>query len=356
MNKITKMVTGFVTGTILLVSAGASYLYSQRDAVIAKVAASASEYATKALGTKVEIGDIKIGDINANSKSDITVSDLAIYDKNSDLIAKADTAEVNFRLLTLASEPLKAIDEIKIHGVEGNIVKRSDDTWNFNDIKTTGEGESDFNADILIDDISLNAEFDGNELAADISNINMDFDSTAEFSGKVKDAKVSGNVENNEINAEKINLELGFDHDKINTDIQSEKLSAIINNNQVEIDKVSADIKLDEYSNINADVKAQTLGSNVHANINSTDSKQVINVDADTLNLSEFLPLIPEGTIPEGVEILGGIVNDASVNVQKQGDNLKFSGSAKVESGSVKVEQTDIDDINGKIVFAYICS
>ena len=168
----------------------------------------------------------------------------------------------------------------------------------------------------------------------------MGFDSTAEFNGKVKDAKVSGSIKNNEINAEKINLELDFNHNNVSTEIQSEKLSAIINNNQVKIDEVSADIKLDEYSNVNADVKAQTLGSNVHANINSTDSKQVINVDADTLNLSEVLPLIPEGTIPEGVEILGGIVNDASVNVQKQGDNLKFSGSAKVESGSSKENMT----------------
>ena len=64
MTKIAKIVAGVATSAILLGSAGASYLYSQRDAIISKVAASAAEYATNALGTKVEIGDIKIGDIN----------------------------------------------------------------------------------------------------------------------------------------------------------------------------------------------------------------------------------------------------------------------------------------------------
>ena len=351
MDKVAKALTGFLTGTIMLVSAGAGYLYSQRDAVIEKIAATASEYATKALGTKIEIGSIKVGNLNAGSTSDITVSNLAIYDKNEDLIAKAESAEVNFHLLAMASDPLAAIDEIKVHGVEGNIVKRSDDTWNFEDIKTSSEGESKFDANILVDDVKVNAVFDENELNATVPNLNLDFDTTADFAAEVNKAQVSGNISGNDFDTGDITGKLDFDHSNIKAEVNVDSLLADVNDNKAHVEKIIAALDLDESSNVNTDIKAQTFGSNIHLMANAIDNKQIINVDADTLNITDILPFIPSDTIPDGVELLGGAVNDVKLNVLKRGDNLSFSGSTNVKDGSVMVEQTQIDDINGSITF-----
>ena len=351
MNKVAKALTGLLTGTIMLASAGAGYLYSQRDAVIEKIAATASDYATQALGTKVEIGSIKVGNINTGDVSDITVSDIAIYDKHSDLIAKAKNAEVNFHLLALASDPLSAIDEIKVHGVEGNIVKRSDDTWNFSDLQTSSEGESNFNADILVDDVKINAAFDGNELTAAVPNLSLDFDTTADFTAKVDKAQVSGNIEGYELNTGDITASMDFDHDNIEANVNADNISAGINNSELLVDKLATTLKLDEYSNVNADVDVQTLGSNIQVNAKVIDNKQIVNVNADTIDIAKVLPFIPDDVIPAGVEVLGGKVNDTKFNLLKRYDNLSFSGSANLQDGSVLLEQTQIDDINGSSSF-----
>ena len=351
MNKVAKALTGFLTGTIMLASAGAGYLYSQRDAIIEKIAATASEYASEALGTKVEIGSIEVGNINTGSVSDISVSNLAIYDKHSDLIAKADGAEVNFHLFALASDPLSAIDEIKVHGVEGNVVKRSDDTWNFSDLQSSSEGESKFDANILIDDIKVNASFDGNELTATVPNLNLDFDTTADFTAELSGANVSGNIEGYELNTGDIAGVLDFDHNDIKVDVNAEDISTNINDTDLVVDKINAALALDEYSNINADVKVESLGSNVNVKAKVTDNKQIVNLDADTVNIVDVLPFIPSDTIPAGIEVIGGTVSDAKVNLLKRGDNLSFSGSANLAEGSVIVEQTQINDINASASF-----
>ncbi len=380
MNKVAKTVAGFIAGISILTSAGASFLYSQRDTIIAAFATKAADLATKTIGTKVEIGSVKINDLHTNENSDITVSDLAIYDKNLQLIAKAQSAEVNFRLLAMTDDPIAAIDEIKISNVEGNIVKRTDDTWNFNDIKTSGEGESNFNADILIENVEVNANFDGNDLNIAAPNLKLDFDTTANFNAKLNDAKVVGSVEGNDIDAAQVDLDLDFDHSNINADFsivnadlninleslnnQSDNedlnmdsdfpaivLAASVDRKSINIDKFDGKIKFDENSNINAEIKALTQGSNLHAVINSEGNKQVIDIDADTLNVEEVLPFIPQGTLPAGIEIQSGQINDAQFNIIKRSDNYNVSGSAKVQDGSVKVEQTDIDDINGSVIF-----
>ncbi len=351
MNKVAKAVTGFLTGTIMLTTVGVGYLYSQRDTVIEKIAATASEYATEALGTRVEVGSVKVGELNTGSISDITVSDLAIYDKNSDLIAKAESAEVNFHLLAMASDPLSAIDEIKVHGVEGNVVKRPDGTWNFSDLQTSSEGESNFNTNILIDNIKVKAAFDGNELTADVPNVNLDFDTTADFTADVIGAQVAGTVEGYSFKTGDIAGTLDFDHDNVKADVNAEDIAADVNDSELIVNKISAALDLDEYMNVDADVKVETLGSNVNITAKVTDSKQIVNVDADTVDIAEVLPFVPENIIPDGIEVLGGIVSDAKVNLLKRGDNLSFSGAANLQDGSVMVEQTQIDDVNGSTSF-----
>ena len=118
----------------------------------------------------------------------------------------------------MVDDPLTAIDEIKVHSVEGNIIKRNDDTWNFNDIKTSGEGESDFNVDILIDDVNLKTSFDDNEFNVSTPELNLDFDTTSEFSAELKDAKVDGTFEDNQIEISQINTNINFDHSNIKAD------------------------------------------------------------------------------------------------------------------------------------------
>ncbi|MBR1859537.1 MAG: hypothetical protein IJ797_08570, partial [Selenomonadaceae bacterium] len=398
MNKFAKAVTGILTGTILTVTAGAGFIYTQRDALIQKVAAKAADIASDALGTRVEIGDIIIGNLGTESMSDITVKDLALYDKNSELIARAESAEVNFKLLDLYNDPLTAINEINVKNVEGNIVKRDNDTWNFNDIKTSSGGESNFDADINIENAKINAKFDDNELIADVENAAIDFDSTAKFIAELNVNSVEGDITalinsdddsaddsnsavevydsdfgsySNELtkvlaatasstaedtfSLENLNLKLDFDHTNIKVEADVQNVNADINDNEIEASNLKAKVdydNADDKQNIEAEVSARAFDStNINATASVTDNKQVVNADVNFLDVKNVLPFIPDDIMPAGVELVGGIVNDASIKVIKRGEDLTFDGSAKIYNGGVKVEQIDIENINGTVSF-----
>ena len=372
MNKVAKALTGFLTGTIMLASAGAGYLYTQRDVVIEKIAATLSDYATQALGTKVGIGSIKIGNLSVGDVSDISVSDLAIYDKHSDLIARAESAEVNLRLLALASDPLSAIDEIKVHNVAGNIVKRDDETWNFSDLQTSSEGKSNFDANILVDSIKINATFDDNEIAGDVSRVNLDFDTTADFSADFDVTQIIGSIEGYHLHTGGIEgtvhrEEKTGENTSFALDLKALDSFVNIDGNKLVIDKIEGTAKRNEEIDTSSDYSlfsnvytlttntysfdVQTLGSNINLSGSITDNKQIANINVDTIDIAKVLPFIPNDILPAGVELLGGVVNDAKVNLLKRYDNLSFSGSASLQDGSVLLEQTQIDDINGSATF-----
>ena len=134
---------------IVLALSGGLYINSQRAAIIEKALTTAEETASKLLGVPVKIGSVDIDNVNIihfDKESDITIHDLEIYDKQDELIARADvtTVDFNLKLLLLAvrddkDQILAALDEIKINGATLNLKKRDEKSWNFQDIKLESE-------------------------------------------------------------------------------------------------------------------------------------------------------------------------------------------------------------------------
>ena len=162
MNKFFAAVGGTLTFVALT---GGLYLNSQRDALMEKAAAVIEEKAQEKLGTQIKIGDVTIDNLFFNSG--VTVRDVELFDKKSERIAKVDEAKIKFKLLNLYDEGAGAIDEIEINGAEVNLKKRSDETWNVEDITVESEGESNFDAKIILNDGILNAEVDGKKISVE---------------------------------------------------------------------------------------------------------------------------------------------------------------------------------------------
>ena len=183
---------------IAFIIGGGFYLNSQRTAIIEKALATAQETASKTLGVPVKIGSVELNEANIldpDKPSDITVRGIEIFDKNSELIARVETANVSFKLFNLRDDPVAALDVIKIDGALLNIKKRDDESWNFNDIKLESEGETTFDAKIFLQGGTLNAEFDGNNISvaeiagsADCADINA---VATEISAKTLGAQVN---------------------------------------------------------------------------------------------------------------------------------------------------------------------
>ena len=177
--KILKIFGGVL---IVLVLGGGLYLNSQRAELIQTALNKVEEIASETLGVPVKIGSVELDRINIwdfDKKSDLVIHDVEVFDKNSELIAKVDTAEVNFKLIALKDDPIAALDAIKVDGALVNLKKRDENSWNVNDIKMESEGESTFGAKVYLEHGTLNADFDDKNISveeisaeADCANMN----------------------------------------------------------------------------------------------------------------------------------------------------------------------------------------
>lgn len=216
MNKIFKMVGGALSA---LAIGGGLYINSQQDALIQKAVTAVEEKATETVGTQIKIGKVEINKLNLSKleKSSVTIHDIEVFDKNSERMAKVDTAKIKFKIFSLYDDGAGAIDEINVTGAHVNIKKRDDETFNFQDIKIKSEGESNFGAVITVDESDLTAEFDDKKIF--VENISSSADCAdmnaidTKVSAKVFDSNISANgflsVDNQTVHAniDKVNVE-----------------------------------------------------------------------------------------------------------------------------------------------------
>ena len=94
--------------------------------------------------------------------------------------------------------------------------------------------------------------------------------------------------------------------------------------------------------NFNADIEA-------FAGIGET--TQIINAKIKNIDTAQYFSLIPEGTLPDSVEPLGGTINEFTVNVLNKNDVLSFSGTTAYENLSAKIEATTVEGVTGFATF-----
>lgn len=267
---------GALFGVLLLVLGGIWY-YIQTSAFMDKVESTASTVASETLGVPVSVGAIKV-----NSLHDLEIHDLAIYDKQAECIAQADTARVELRLLSAYRDPAYVVKEVTLSNVKANLIQREDGSWNVEDIKTQSSGSSSFFGTVTVENGTVTVSAQGHEVTA------QDIEGSADFS---------------------------------------------------------------DYPVLKLAAKANCLDSAVDFSGTYRKERQLFNLEVAGLDVMDVLPLLPEGTIPDGIEIRGGTVKKAKVAGQYMGSQLSFSGQAEYEGGSVTVKETPVDDIHGFISF-----
>ena len=128
-------------------------------------------------------------------------------------------------------------------------------------------------------------------------------------------------------------------------------INATFGGKNISVEEISAQADCADMNAIPANVSAKTLGANVTASGTVSAAQQIINAQVDEIFFDKILPLLPADKIPAGVEILGGAAEKFSVHVLHNDDTLTYLGSTKVKNAAVKVEQTDVENINGNVTF-----
>ena len=287
MNKIFKIVGGLIAVLVAGIVGLALYVNSNRAEIInQKMLPFLESTASEQLGVPVRIGSVELNNrdifdilFNLDENDDLTVRDVAIFDKRDELIARVDEVKINLKFIAMRDDPVAALDEIKVDGALINVTQRDDKSWNFDDIEIPeGEGEPTFDAKVSVERGTLNTTFDG------------------------------------------------------------------------KVEEISCSADCADLNAIDAKLSAKTLDAHVTATGIVGAAQQIINAEVDAVDVQKILPFLPAEKIPEAVEILRGHAQNLKLHaVHRDDDTLTYLASVDVKDAAVKVERTDIENINGTV-------
>ena len=102
-----KAYIGVVALAAILICAAAIIHIVRAQAFMAEAGRMAERFAAQRLGTDVHIGTVEI-----RSLHELTIDDIVVYDKQADVVLRADEARVTLRLLSLLLSPETSVDEV----------------------------------------------------------------------------------------------------------------------------------------------------------------------------------------------------------------------------------------------------
>ena len=276
MTGIGKKIAAGVLATLLLAGSGTAY-YTKTESFMQGAGDTAAQAASEVLGVQVQIGEIEVPSLR-----EVTIHNIALYDKQAECIARADEARVSFRLLAALQEPAEAVSEVEVKGLRAVIEQRADESWNVQDVAAGESSGKGFYGRIRTEDAEVTLKAQGREVV--LSDVTGELDCAGwpamEFKGR-------GNCR----------------------------------------------------------------GAALAAQGTVTSERQFVHVEVQQAQLREFLPLLPEGLLPEEIQPEGGLVPEAQATVVYQGGVMSLTGSARLEDGRLQALGTEVEKITGTARF-----
>ncbi len=187
--KVKTWIIGTLAASIM--AAGGLWYYVHTQNFMERAGEEVSSLATQALGS-----DVTVGEIEVNSLRDIQLHNLAIYDKQAELIASADEVRVSCRLLAAVLDPADAVSEVEVTGLQAVVAERADGTWNVQDLLTEEKSSQKFRGKVKADHAQVLLRRAGQELY--LTNVSATVDMAenpvykAEFSADNQGAAIKG--------------------------------------------------------------------------------------------------------------------------------------------------------------------
>ena len=261
---------------IVLGLGGLGY-YVQTHTFMEQAGQRAGRMASEMLGVQVDVGDIQV-----KSLHDLEIHNLAIYDKQAELIARVEKARVTYRLFSVLSAPADTVKEVVLSNVAATVKQRPDGSWNIQDLVSTNSSDQKFHGKI-----------------------------------RVEQAVVAGQAQGKELT----------------------------------LTDVAGFVDCSDYPVTKFEAAAKNQGAVLQASGTLASDRQIVNAKVDSINLLDYLPLIPDGLLPDNVTIRAGRIENASLNLYRNGGQVSFSGEADFSDGAATVLDTDITDIKGHTAF-----
>ena len=170
MQKKSKIIVGASVFIIFCISL-MTFLWINSQSFKQETANLISKQVENILGTKININSLYI--VSTNSAA---IDDVEIYDKENELIAKADKVvfTIDFWQI-LRQSPLAGLSEVDVINPEVNIIQRSDGSWNVEDlIDKDSDTPVDFKGIVKVENGQSKLRFEGKQLSIDKINLEAD--------------------------------------------------------------------------------------------------------------------------------------------------------------------------------------
>ena len=134
--------------------------------------------------------------------------------------------------------------------------------------------------------------------------------------------------------------------------VEESSLDAEFDGNKISVEEISGSADCADLNAIDTKISAKTLGSKIDAHGTLGTENQIVYAEIDSVDAEKILPLIPAGTLPENFEIKSGTIEKPTINFSRRGEILTYLGNAELKNGAVKIEDTEIENINGSATFS----
>ena len=170
MQKKSKIIVGASVFIIFCISL-MTFLWINSQSFKQETANLISKQVENILGTKININSLYI--VSTNSAA---IDDVEIYDKENELIAKADKVVFTIDFWQIFRQsPLAGLSEVDVINPEVNIIQRSDGSWNVEDlIDKDSDTPVDFKGIVKVENGQSKLRFEGKQLSIDKINLEAD--------------------------------------------------------------------------------------------------------------------------------------------------------------------------------------
>ena len=170
MQKKSKIIVGVSVFIIFCISL-MTFLWINSQSFKQETAKLISKQVENILGTKINIDSLYIVSMNSAA-----IDDVEIYDKQNELIAKADKVIFTVDVLEILKQsPLAGLSEVDVINPEANIIQRSDGSWNVEDlIDKDSTTPIDFKGMVKLENGQAKIRFEGKQLSIDKINLEAD--------------------------------------------------------------------------------------------------------------------------------------------------------------------------------------
>ena len=131
--------------------------------------------------------------------------------------------------------------------------------------------------------------------------------------------------------------------------LEDARVTGRMDGRELTLEHVAGSVDCADVPAYKVDVTGENQGASVHASGTLSSDRQILNAEVSDVDAANYLALIPDGLLPDGIVIRGGKVKTAKASLYRRSDvgDISIVGQGEVENGAVDAEGIEIRDVTG---------